>query len=84
MEIEVQTSELRASRVLNDKIDNIDTIKKDFSQILELEKQEVARKYQTELRQLRRLVIELKNKYSMILESKATEFETEESFNSLN
>ena len=84
MEIEVQTSELIASRVLNDKIDNIDTIKKDFSQILELEKQEVARKYQTELRQLRRLVIELKNKYSTILESKATEFETEESFNSLN
>ena len=84
MEIEVQTSELRASRVLNDKIDNIHTIKKDFSQILELEKQEVARKYQTELRQLRRLVIELKNKYSTMLESKATEFETEESFNSLN
>jgi len=40
-----------------------------------LEKQEIVRKYSGELKHLRRLVIELKNKYSAILEQKAKEYE---------
>ncbi len=47
--------------------------------MLDLEKQEIVRHYAEELKTLRRMVIELKNKYSAILEAKATECETDES-----
>jgi len=47
--------------------------------VLDLEKQEVARKYAGELKILRRMVIELKNKYSALLEAKAAECEVDDS-----
>lgn len=47
--------------------------------MLDLEKQEVARKYAGELKILRRMVIELKNKYSALLEAKAAECEVHDS-----
>lgn len=47
--------------------------------MLDLEKQEIVRHYADELKTLRRMVIELKNKYSAVLEAKATECETDES-----
>jgi hypothetical protein len=47
--------------------------------VLDLEKQEIVRHYADELKTLRRMVIELKNKYSAVLEAKATECETDES-----
>ena len=47
--------------------------------MLDLEKQEIVRHYADELKTLRRMVIELKNKYSAVLEAKAAECETDES-----
>ena len=47
--------------------------------MLELEKQEIVRQYSGELKILRRMVIELKNKYSAVIELRAAECEAEES-----
>jgi hypothetical protein len=45
------------------------TLMKDFENVVEASKQEVARKYQAELKQVKNMVITLKNKYSDLLSS---------------
>ena len=82
MEQNLVESEERADRVLQDKKENVTTLKKDFSQVIEVAKQEISRGYADELKSLRRLVIELKNKYTDIIEQKACEIERIEAYHS--
>ena len=58
----LRTSEDRLHRVIREKRENVEVLKSDFAQVLDIAKQEVQRKYGFELKQLKRSVIHLKNK----------------------
>ena len=76
---QLQESEDRADRVLRDKSEHLSALKRDFESVVAVTKQEITRKYQTELIALKRLVIELKNKYSDALEDRAQDCERKRS-----
>ena len=66
----LRTSEGRTQRVVNEKRQNIEIVKSDFKQVIEVAKQEVQRKYCFELKQLKRCILHLKNKLSEELDAK--------------
>jgi len=66
----LRKSEDRLQRVIREKRENIDVLKSDFAQVLEIAKQEVQRKYGLELKQLKRCVIQLKHKLIEEIDSK--------------
>ena len=58
----LRSNEDRLQRVFREKKEDVNVLKGDFSQVLDIAKQEVQRKYGFELKQLKRCVIHLKNK----------------------
>ena len=58
----LRTNEDRLQRVIKEKRENVEVLKSDFAQVLDIARQEVQRKYGFELKQLKRSVIHLKNR----------------------
>ena len=71
----LRTSEGRTQRVVNEKRQNIEIVKSDFKQVIEVARQEVQRKYCFELKQLKRCILHLKNRLSEELDTKQREID---------
>ena len=84
LEEDLLQSESRASRVLESNQSDLQLMQKDFSSVQYLAKQEAKREYQQELKALRIMIIQLKNKYSLVLDQKATQFKSLEKQKKLN